>query len=66
MSIDLIKPNTRWIHRNGNFYRVICVSNQHADDTERYPLMVTYVDVLGRHWSKPADRFLAGMALVEG
>lgn len=61
-----VRPGTRWQHRNGNYYRVRMVVNEHADDPERYPLMVIYIDEQHRTWCKSVARFLAGMTLVVG
>jgi len=58
-----IKKNSWWQHRNGNNYRVITVTNRHADERDRYPVTIVYVDEDGREWSKPVERFLAGMTL---
>ena len=61
-----VRPGTRWQHRNGNYYRVRMVVNEHADDPERYPLMVIYIDKQQRTWCKSVTRFLAGMTPVVG
>jgi hypothetical protein len=42
------------------------VVNEHADDPERYPLMVIYIDKQQRTWCKSVARFLAGMTPVVG
>ena len=59
-------PGTRWRHRNGNYYRVRMIVNEHATDSDRYPLLVVYIDEEQRTWCKSVSRFLAGMQLVEG
>ena len=61
-----VLPGTRWQHHNGNFYRVHMIVNEHADDPERYPLMVVYIDEVHRIWCKSIERFLAGMTQVNG
>jgi|TARA_R100001510_G_scaffold55329_1_gene59112 hypothetical protein len=42
------------------------IVNEHADDHERYPVMVVYIDESHRTWCKSVARFLAGMTLVGG
>lgn len=64
-ALELILPGTHWQHRNGNHYYVMHVANQHADDRDRYPLLVVYHDEQDRIWSKTVERFLGGMTLVE-
>ena len=61
-----VLPGTRWQHRNGNYYRVRMLVNEHAEDPERYPVMVVYIDDKHRTWCKSVDRSLGGMTLVSG
>jgi hypothetical protein len=34
-----------WVHRSGDFYRVVCVANEYAGDANKYPLTVVYSPV---------------------
>jgi hypothetical protein len=61
-----VLPGTRWQHRNGNYYRVRMIVNEYANDPERYPVMVVYIDEKHRTWCKSVERFLAGMTPVSG
>ena len=61
-----VLPGTRGAQRNGHYYRVRMIVNEHAEDPERYPVMVVYIDDKHRTWCKSVDRFLGGMTLVGG
>lgn len=55
-----------WQHENGNEYVVYDITNEHADpqNRDKYPIVVSYVGMNGRKWSKPLENFLAKMKLI--
>lgn len=62
---SLPKQSRYYRHRNGNLYCVMFFVNQHAQDPDRYPLLVVYMDHYGRKWAKSPERFNAGMTLTD-
>jgi hypothetical protein len=56
-----IRTNSVWRHHTGRMYRVVAVANQHSNDPDKYPIMITYVDINGRYWAKDVTRFLNSM-----
>ena len=49
-SLDI---GSRWTHRNGNEYQIICIANE--PNEERYPLTVVYQGLNGKIWARRAD-----------
>jgi hypothetical protein len=50
--MEEVKPNTYWLHKNGNLYSVLMITNQ--DSTrEEYPVTVVYIGLNGKVWSRP-------------
>lgn len=46
------KPGTPWMHRNGEIYTVLCITNT-AHDTAAHPPDVVYMGRNGNLWSRP-------------
>lgn len=54
MTAAMPEPGTRWRHRNGILYDVVCLTN--LPDEERYPCTVVYRNpVNGALWSRRLD-----------
>jgi hypothetical protein len=56
-----ITPGSLWVHRNGNHYTVICITNK--PDEPRYPKTVVYIGSNGQLWSRPASDWHRSMKL---
>jgi hypothetical protein len=60
---DILLPipmrNSYWRHnRTQNLYVVKYVTNLHADDHEKFPILVVYEDTIRRVWSRPLAAFV--------
>lgn len=52
-------PRSRWLHiTTGNHYTIVCVSNLHSSNHQKYPVTVSYQDRHQRVWSRPIEQFL--------
>lgn len=55
--------HSRWRHRNGNIYKVICVTN--LPDEDRYPKTVVYVNETNHTlWSRRYDDWHRSFTLI--
>lgn len=50
-----IRPGSRWMHKNGNIYTVLMLTNTESDDHFRYPPMVVYRGANGNTWTRKAS-----------
>ena len=50
-----ISAGSRWVHKNGNVYTVLMLTNTESDDHFRYPPMVVYRGENGNVWSRKAS-----------
>ena len=54
MASDLIPVNSVWKHRkSGKIYVIVAIGNEHAEDKEKWPCTITYVDGYNKTWSRP-------------
>ena len=56
--------NSRWIHKNGTQYTVICVTNLKATRQDEYPVTVVYYDDDDNLWSRPLSRWHGSMTIM--
>lgn len=56
-------PGTRWRHRNGNIYTVLCIANE--PDAARYPRTIVYRGENGKVWARLASDWHRSMTLIE-
>ncbi len=54
------EPGSKWTHENGNIYTVLLITNEHANDNERYPVTVVY-QANNLIWSRPLSRWHSRM-----
>jgi hypothetical protein len=62
-----VLPGQLWKHENGETYKVLMITNLHAEPSRQveYPLTVVYKNVKdGRIWSKPLAAFTNRRTLV--
>jgi len=53
MATDAVQPGQRWIHRNGQRYRVLLLTNQQSTQAS-YPVTVVYQNTSNlTTWSRP-------------
>lgn len=50
-----VTQGSLWRHRNGIRYRVLGLFNEHSEDLDKYPVIVTYVGGNGRTWARPLN-----------
>lgn len=51
------KPLSKWLHKNGNLYVVLCVANTAAQMPDEYPVTVVYQDRNDVIWARPLNRW---------
>lgn len=57
--------NSRWVHKNGNQYTVICVTNLKTTRHEEYPITVVYRGDNGNLWSRLLSRWYGSMTEIK-
>lgn len=59
-----VKAGQLWRHRSGNYYRVLAVANEYADDKTAYPVTVVYSSENCVIWSRPLSDWHQSMKLA--
>ena len=49
--VNLVIPETKWLHNNGNEYKVLLIANYNSTNS-KYPKTVVYRGPNGRIWSR--------------
>ena len=58
-------PGSVWVHKNGNEYTVLMLTNQCSERQEEYPTTVVYQGSNGRVWSRPLVDWFRSMTPKE-
>lgn len=66
--METVEIGSTWLHKNGNIYEVLLITNKYADDNKKdeYPLTVVYQGPDGKIWSKPVYDFIKSRVYISG